>query len=201
MSIEIIKLIISGCTLLCTVLGGGFALYKYNQSLRWNRALRLSDMLDKFRTNDKIVSAFHEVEYERFSYSPSERPRKAEIETDQMLEYFSLICYLKEEKLISDKEFAFVEYELRTLVSNREIQKYLFNLYHFAWKKLYSKKDKDNKNEEAETIGERKKAAQDDSIDGVRIPFSYMLHFAKKEGYIKDSFFEKDSKDYAYVIE
>ena len=51
---------------------------------------------------------------------------------DKTLSYFSYICYLREQKIISDKEFNFFKYEINRILMNSQVQDYFYNLYHFS---------------------------------------------------------------------
>ena len=57
---------------------------------------------------------------------------KQELMVDKTLSYFSYICYLERYKIITDKEFDFFKYEIKSILKNQEIHDYFYNLYHYS---------------------------------------------------------------------
>lgn len=57
-----------------------------------------------------------------------------ELKMDKTLSYFSYICYLRKQKIISNKEYKFFKYEIERILLNSDIQDYFYNLYHFSKK-------------------------------------------------------------------
>jgi len=118
--------------LICAVLGGALALYQYYKSVKLKAASHLNDIVTSMRNDEEIRSFIQLVEYDNFTFDKSFQGSSCEHKADKTLEYLSYICYLKEEHLIGNKEFAFVKYEIARILKNEEVIRYLKFLYHFS---------------------------------------------------------------------
>ena len=89
---------------------------------------------------------------------------------DKMLFYYSYICYLKKMKLITKKEFMFLQYEIERTLNNRQIKDYFYNLYHFA------------------------------NAHGVKISFEYLFEYGEQIGIFDFDFYDKSSINYPHYL-
>lgn len=90
-----------------------------------------------------------------------------EANVDKTLEYFSYICYLKKRKVITKHEFKFFLYDVSRILSNSQVQNYLYNLYHFS--------NKFNK----------------------PMSFSYLFEYGRKTKIFDDNFYHVDAHTYS----
>lgn len=79
---------------LSIIIGGVFALYKWNTSLKLRRSEYIKELFDNIRTNPKIV--FYKFEYNENWYSRNfHNSGELEEKIDYTLSYFPYICYLR----------------------------------------------------------------------------------------------------------
>lgn len=99
------------------------------------RASYINELTDKIRSDPLISDAIYLLDYGKIWYSESfHSSGELELKMDRTLSYFSYICYLKKQKIISDKEFKFFKYEIERILGNQQVQDYFYNLYHFSQK-------------------------------------------------------------------
>ena len=172
-------------SIIAALVGGFTALLQYIKQNKRKRADLLSEIVNKMRSDPDIRAVISSIEKGSFKYGESfyHYLDEDEAKTDKTLEYLSFFCYMKNSHLIGEKEFSFVEYEIRVVVSNREIQKYLYNLYHYAKSDVFSKQEEKNKD-----VNNGGKNNLHDSA--VKIPFDNLLKFAEREGLINKSFYD-----------
>lgn len=93
-----------------------------------------------------------------------------ELKVDKTLSYFSYICYLKRQKIISNKEFDFFKYEVERILMNQQVQDYFYNLFHFSNK------------------------------FGTPFTFKYLFEYGKKRKMFENNFYDKNAyhKDARY---
>lgn len=123
------------------------------------------------RDDADIRDFIQQVEYNSFVFDSGFQGSQLEHKADKTLEYLSYICYLKEEHLIGEKEFAFVKYEIVHLLSNRDVVRYLRFLYHFSCGVLKQ---------------------QPGPAPIADVTFKQLISYAYKNHYIDDSFFEAE---------
>lgn len=127
--------IVSIFTFISIIIGGIFTLYQYNQSIKLKRADYINDLTNTIRSDLDISDSLYLIEYgekwySQYFHGSGELERKM----DKTLSYFSYICYLKKQKIISKNEFYFFKYEIDRILMNNQIIDYLYNLYHFSKK-------------------------------------------------------------------
>ncbi|HAU86849.1 MAG TPA: hypothetical protein DCW90_15565 [Lachnospiraceae bacterium] len=125
--------ITSVLSVVLVILGGIVGCYQWRKSVLLKRAGYINDLTEKIRTDNDIKKVIYMLDYGNEWYSfkfhgSGEMERKV----DKTLSYFSYICYLKEQKIISNKEFYFFKYEVERILMNKQVQDYFYNLYHFS---------------------------------------------------------------------
>lgn len=125
--------IIESISLVLIIVGGIFAYYQWRKSVNLKRADYINELTEKIRTDESIKETIYIFDYDIPWYSKDfHGSMETELKVDKTLSYFSYICYLKKQKIISKKEFKFFEYEIKRTLINNQVQDYLYNLYHFA---------------------------------------------------------------------
>ena len=115
--------IMSVLAFLALVISGIFALYQWSENVKLKRAEYIKILLTELRTNENIV--FYLFEYGKLWYKPSfHNGGELEAKVDYTLSFFSYICYLRQQNIISDKEFDCFKYELDRVLSNKQFQDY-----------------------------------------------------------------------------
>ena len=68
----------------------------------------INDLIEKIRTDEYIKDVVYMFDYNKKWYSESfQQSGELELKVDKTLSYFSYICNLKRQKIITDKEFDF----------------------------------------------------------------------------------------------
>ena len=124
--------IIAGLSFIAVVIGGIVSLYQYSKSIKLKRADYIYDLIEKIRTDKEISPIIYKIEYGERWYDANFHGGKIESQVDKTLSYFAYICYLKKQKIISDKEFEFFKYQVNRILTNDGVIDYFYNLYHFA---------------------------------------------------------------------
>ena len=114
-----------------TVLGGLFALWKWTKSQRQKECEFLERFVSTFRTGiDRTV--IDKFDYSSAWYKKEFHKSELEKKVDKTLSDFSYLCFAFDCGMISRKVFDFFGYELHTMLSDKQLIDYLYNLYHNA---------------------------------------------------------------------
>jgi len=114
-------------TLLTVIAGGIFGLMQWNKSNKYRRAEFIDSLVTTIRNDEELSTAVYMFDYDHKWYTQSFHNNEKELERvlDKTLSYFSYICYLKNNKILSKKDFSFFEYEIKRIAANRSVQAYL----------------------------------------------------------------------------
>ncbi len=146
------------------ILGGIFGFHQWRKNILLKRAGYINDLTEKIRTDNDIKDIIYIFDYDKEWYSLQfHKSGELELKVDKTLSYFSYICYLKRQKIISNKEFDFFKYEVERILINQQVQDYFYNLYHFSYK------------------------------FNTPFTFKYLFEYGKKEGMFDDDFFDKNA--------
>ena len=115
--------------LLATIIGGGFALLTWLKAERTRRTDLAYKMMKDARANSKIR---YLIEYDEFRYDKKFHGSDIEPELDKLLALLDHMCYLLKSRSFWKKEFGIFRYEIIWMLSNEEVQAYLWNIYHFS---------------------------------------------------------------------
>lgn len=161
--------VISAFTFLTVIIGGIFALHKWNMNIKLKRADYIHSLLNDIRTNEQ--NAFYLFEYNKEWYGLKfHEGGDLEKKVDNTLSFFSYICYLKQQDILSDKEFDCFKYEIERVLTNKQFQSYIYNIYHFS-QKLHQP-----------------------------ILFLHLFTYAKDNGYFDDEFWSTTSTRYPHYL-
>ena len=115
--------ITSALSVAFVILGGIFGYYQWRKNVLLKRAGYINDLTEKIRTDSDINDVIYMFDYGEEWYSAKfHGSGELELKVDKTLSYFSYICYLKKQKIISDKEFDFFKYEIERILMNQQIQ-------------------------------------------------------------------------------
>ena len=161
--------IVSLISILIALISGGIAFCKWRKDAKLKRAEYMEKLIKEIRKGDKMQ--FYLFEYNKVWYDENfHKGGTIEQNVDYTLSYLSFLCYLYEQKIISKKEFKFFEYELKRILTNKQLQNYIYNVYHFS-------------------------KAQDKPM-----MFPYLFEYAKKNGYINNEFWNEKSDEYKHYL-
>ena len=126
--------ILTPISILITILGAIYALYQWYISNKIKQAEFLRQINEDFRSNETIKEAFYAVEYDVRWYDDEFHGGENgwEPKIDRLLAFLNYVCYLRSQKIITEKEFSILQYDVERVCRSYEIQSYLWNLYHFA---------------------------------------------------------------------
>ena len=165
--------VIESLTFVAIVVGGVFALYKWNMSRKLTRAEHVKSLLVEIRTSSEIV--FNKFDYDHKWYDDNfhnnlKNGGKEEQRIDYTLSLFSYICYLQNNKIINKRDFSCFKYELVRILKNEQFESYMYNLYHYSRKSNYP------------------------------IPFVDLFEYAKNNNFFDKEFWDKNSKQYPHYL-
>lgn len=124
---------ISLISVILAAIGGFFTLYQWYKKIKLKRSEYILNILEQLRNNEVIRDTIYMIEYSKEWYNFDFHNNKdIEPKVDYTLSFFSYICYLKREKLISKDEFKFLEYHVTRVIINPQVQNYLYNVYNFS---------------------------------------------------------------------
>jgi hypothetical protein len=148
---------------------GTFALYQWWHSNKIKRAEFMHKIIEDLYFGKELSSTIYFIEYNTSWYNINfHNSSDLETKIDNLLHYYSYICYLKTTRNITDKEFLFFKYELHRICISQDIQEYLWNLYHFSIK------------------------------NGILCSYESLIQYAIENKLFKDSFRDKNSNDYKH---
>lgn len=118
-------------TLITILVGGLFALYKWNKSMRIKRADYIKSLID-INNKEMILETFSLFDYDIKWYDNSFHGSEREQKFDFTLTYFDYICYLNKMGVFDKKTFLLFKYQVDAIVKNRQVHDYFYNLYHYS---------------------------------------------------------------------
>lgn len=120
-------------SVILVIIGGIFGCYQWRKSVLLKRADYINALIEKIRTDNDIKDVVYMLDYGENWYTEKfHGSGKKEIKVDKTLSYFSYICYLKKQRIISNREFTFFKYEIERILMNVQVKDYFYNLYHFS---------------------------------------------------------------------
>lgn len=158
-------------TIILSVCGGIAALFQWHDSNKLKRAEYVNNLYKEFNNNPDVKQVLYNIDYDVNWYnSDFHNSGKLEQSTDETLNYYSYICYLYENKLIKKSEFQFYKYQIERVLRNKEVQNYLYNVYHNS--KYYK----------------------------VDMSFSYLFRFGEKNNFFDKEFYNPMSDKYLALL-
>ena len=99
-----------------------------------SHAEQVAKMLDKVWSNPEMVKLYYQIEYGGSStwYDGSFHNSDKEKTVDEFLRQYEYIMLLRKRGLLRKGEFHFFEYYIQRIVGDKNMQDYLYNLYHFC---------------------------------------------------------------------
>ena len=154
-------------TIILSVIGGIVALIQWNDSNKLKRAEYVNNLFKEFNNNADIKQVLYNIDYDIPWYNDDfHNGGEIEQSTDEALNYYSYICYLYKTGLIKTKEFDFYKYQIERVLKNKEVQNYLYNIYHNS--KYYNNE----------------------------MSFSYLFKYGEKNNFFNEEFYNPMSTKY-----
>ncbi len=158
-------------TVILVFIGGCFTYYQWKKSNALKRAEYINDLIEKTRVDENIRTVMSKIDYGKLRYDKDfHNGGDLEKKIDLTLAYFSYICYLKKQKLITSNEFIFFHYGVSRILQNSEVKNYLYNLYHFS-----------NKFQKP-------------------MSFQYLFDYGKENKFFEEDFLNSNSKNYPHYL-
>ena len=122
--------IFAGISLILVIIGGIFAYYQWRRNVSLKRASYINELTEKIRTDPLISGIIYWLDYGQSWYSNEfHSSGEMELKMDKTLSYFSYICYLRKQKIISNKEYKFFKYEIERIFPKNSKSHLHFNIY------------------------------------------------------------------------
>lgn len=101
-------------------------LYKGNKR---NKFEYITKLRNEFQNNKDLVDLFYEIDYEHFCFDKENfHESEKEKNSDSLLAFFTNIAYLKKFNIMDEDQLKFFQYEIHSIYTNSEIEKYRFYL-------------------------------------------------------------------------
>lgn len=123
--------------IILSVIGGCFALFQWRSSYKLKRAELVKETSSKIREDKEIVNVLYKLDYndeEWYNAEFFEHNHDYEAKFDRTFAFFDYLCYLKNKKILGNKEFKIFQYRIHRMACNKSFVNYMFNLYHFSEK-------------------------------------------------------------------
>lgn len=157
--------------LLVAVVGTTIALVELCRANKTRRAEFVHRIWSDIVYNKDMIEILYKIDYGGFKYDDSFHNSDDESRVDAVLTTLSYICYLNlKTKALRKADLKCFEYYLTRTLTNRNIQAYLFNLYHFT----------------------RKCQAT--------CSYQYLIEYGLRKGLISKTFLSSESPDYPKVL-
>lgn len=127
-------------SLLAYIIAGIFALIQWKDSNKNRRIEYIDKILKETHNNDAIKNVIEVNDYEKRDWYCDEfhRSEKAEDilftqQTDETLSHLNFLCFLVQSKTIKPDEAILFEYNIKTMASNINTKRYMFDLYQYCY--------------------------------------------------------------------
>jgi hypothetical protein len=104
------------------------------RTYKTQKATFFKELYSVMFSDPDLRGAYQQVEYDSFVYDSSFHGSKNEHLIDRLLSFADLVCYLHENKMLTEQEMAFFRYEFIRIYTNESIQDYLNFLKDFYHK-------------------------------------------------------------------
>lgn len=129
------ELIISIIGLFIAAVGVIIALVEFCRSNKTRRAEFVHRIWSDIVYNKEMMDVLYHFDYSEFKYDNSFHSSDVESKVDAFLSTLSYVCYLNiHVKALTKKDLECFDYYLTRTLANKDIQAYLFNIYHFTKK-------------------------------------------------------------------
>lgn len=159
----------SDCAVIMGVLWG---FHTWRKSMSIKRAEYVQSLREKFYGDKDIAEVMYKIEYNKSWYDGSfHGGSEIERKVDKLLSVCDHICYLYDNKLISDKEYEIFNYDLNRILNNKDVKAYLYNLHHWSTKTL-----------------------------DLKSSFNRLIQFGIRHHYFEDVFFDLSNSNYPHRL-
>ncbi len=130
---EILLLLTLISTILISTIGFGFTIYQIKKSNKVKQAEFINKLLENMILNERALNAEYIIDYDEHWYDENFHfSGELEKNIDAYFSQINYICYLYEEKLLSDKDFSIFKYQILRVIDDEQCKSYLWNLYHWS---------------------------------------------------------------------
>jgi len=120
-------------TLMFAVIGGIFAYSQWRENSLLKKAEYVYELTMMMRTDEYIRETIYLFLSDKRWYNNSFHcDSKLEPMVDRTLTFYSYVCYLTKNRVLSESEFSFFEFYIVNALKKPQVQDYLYNLYHFS---------------------------------------------------------------------
>ncbi len=122
---------INTALLLVTALSVVAAFWQIRTAAKAQRATFLKDLYMQLRTDEAVAEAFYLIEYSEFTYGPTFHGSPLEKKVDRLLTLIDLVCEMRSQSVISEREMEFFRYQFIRVATDPAIREYLSFLDSF----------------------------------------------------------------------
>jgi len=130
--IKDISLIFSIISSIFITIGVVIAFFEWFSEKKNKRVDYLGEIVKTIYFDKELSKAMYIIEYGHKWYNEDFHESKIEHSIDKLFSYFNYICYLRESKSITKKEFLTIKYLITRIFKSPSTKHYLWNIYHFS---------------------------------------------------------------------
>ncbi|MFL6214215.1 MAG: hypothetical protein ACJ74J_10040 [Blastocatellia bacterium] len=123
--------IINALLLLAAVIGIFLTYHQTQQTYKTQKATFFKDLYSMMFSDSDIRRAYQQIEYDEFVYDENFHGSSNEHLVDRLLSFADLVCYLFDQKMLTEHEMNFFKYEFIRIYTNENVQNYLKFLKRF----------------------------------------------------------------------
>lgn len=127
--------IIASISIIISFILAFFTYGQWKDKSKIARADYMNSLIEKLYNDETIAKTLYQFDYNSSWYSMGfHGNEQKELAVDKTLAFLSFICYLRQNDVLTEKEFSYFEYKIRRVISDSQMQDYFYNLYHFSRK-------------------------------------------------------------------
>lgn len=177
---------LSKYSILLALLSALWGIHTWRKQRQVERAKFLKTFVDFFYENKEMREILYSIEHNRITYSAESRSIFSSHGVDAYLAYIDMLCGLKNNHVVNNKEFSSVIYLVRSVCECKAIRNYFSDLY---W---------DLQKDMAEIDGIGKQNPTTDSRKKV-FPYANIVKYAEKHGIFKKKFLKNRYDGFVYL--
>jgi hypothetical protein len=117
--------VINAFLLLAAVIGIFLTYRQIQHTYKTQKANFFKDLYSMMFSDLDIRKAYYQIEYDEFIYDSSFHGSENEQRIDRLLSFADLVCYLYDQKMLTEHEMSFFKYEFVRIYTDEGIQGYL----------------------------------------------------------------------------
>lgn len=130
-----VSLILGSISSVAVIVSAVFAYLQWKK-VKYESKVRLVEIVREKIYDDKDVQhILYLIDYGYHWYDEKfHNTEEPQMSVDKTLSIMEYVCYMYNQKILEEKEFELIKYDIDRIAQNHDIQEYLWNLYHWSKK-------------------------------------------------------------------